>query len=235
MQCRNQSDIPIFTGKSISSYDGMFLCCNSLQKDISNQKIPTMKTSISKKLFALCVAATLFALGACNSGPKEEDTKKEAEKQNDTMVAKPEKNDAQWIVDVQAANLKEVRVSKAALAHATMTHTKDLAQMMIDGHQKAYDDLAALAKSKNIAVPTNMTSSDISDSTKIADDKTKDVDKDYCDMMVSAHKDAIDKFQKESTDGADPDVRNWATSMLPNLQKHLDAALQCQEECKKMK
>src|SRR5207244_5055695 len=94
--------------------------------------------------------------------------------------------------------------------------------------------LASLARNKNIAVPTNMTSGDISDSVKIADDKGKDVDKDYCDMMVSAHKDAISAFQKESTEGYDADVKNWATSMLPNLQKHLDAAMQCQEECKKM-
>src|SRR5690348_8128976 len=101
----------------------------------TSQKVPR---TISQKLFVLLVGAALFAIGACNSGPKEEDTKKEAEKQNDTMVAKPEKNDAQWIVDVEEANLKEVRVSKAALAHAMMDHTKNLAQMMIDGHQKAY-------------------------------------------------------------------------------------------------
>ena len=136
-----------------------------------------MKTSISKKLLVICSAAMLFALGGCNQGPKEEDTKKEAEKQNDTTVAKPQKNDAQWIVDIEAANLKEVRVSKAALAHATMDHTKNLAQMMIDGHQKAYDDLASMARNKNISVPTNMTSSDISDSVKIADDIVKQLKK----------------------------------------------------------
>ncbi len=194
-----------------------------------------MKTTIFNQFFALCTAVSLFAFVACNSGPKQEDTTKEAEKHNDTTFQKPEKNDAQFAVDAAAINLKEIRVSRAALSHAMMDHTKQLAQMMIDDHQKAYNDLSALAQTKNIAIPTNLTSGDISDSVKIADDKMKDVDKDYCDMMVSGHKDAIDKFQKESTDGADPDLKNWANSMLPGLQKHLDESMKCQEECKKMK
>ncbi|HYV93772.1 MAG TPA: DUF4142 domain-containing protein [Chitinophagales bacterium] len=193
-----------------------------------------MKTLISKKLLVLCAAATLFAFGACNSGPKQEDTKEAAEEHNDTTVAKQEKNDAQFMVDAAAVNLKEIHVSEAALAHAMMAHTKQLAQMMIDDHQKAYNDLTSLAKSKNIAIPTNLTSGDISDSVKIADAKPKNVDEDYCDMMVSGHKDAIDKFQKEITDGVDADTKNWASSMLPGLQKHLDEAMKCQEECKKM-
>lgn len=194
-----------------------------------------MKTRILKQFFALCTALSLFAFVACNSGPKQEDTKEAAEEHNDSTFDKPAKNDAQFVVDAAAINLKEIHVSRAALNHAMMDHTKQLAQMMIDDHQKAYNDLSALAQSKNIAVPTNLTSGDISDSVKIADAKMHDVDKDYCDMMVSGHKDAIDKFQKESTDGSDPDVKNWASSMLPGLQKHLDEALKCQEECKKMK
>ena len=193
-----------------------------------------MKTSISKKLLVLCTAATLFALGACNSGPKQEDTKEAAEEHNDSTFNKPEKNDAQFVVDAASLNLKEIHVSQAALAHAMMDHTKSLAQMLIDDHQKAYNDLSSLAKNKNIAIPTNLTSGDISDSVKIADAKMKDVDEEYCDMMVNGHKDAIDKFQKEITDGADADVKNWASSMLPGLQKHLDEAMKCQEECKKM-
>jgi putative membrane protein len=139
------------------------------------------------------------------------------------------------MVDAASISLKEIHVSQAALAKATMDHTKQLAQMMIDDHQKAYNDLSALAKSKNIALPTNLTSGDISDSVKIADAKPKEVDEEYCDMMVSGHKDAIDKFQKEITDGVDADTKNWASSMLPGLQKHLDESLKCQEECKKMK
>ena len=194
-----------------------------------------MKTPLFKQFVVISIAVSLFGFIACNSGPKQEDTTKEAEKHNDTTFQKPEKNDAQFAVDAATINLKEIHVSQAALAHAMMDHTKQLAQMMISDHQKAYNDLAALAKTKDIAIPVNLTSGDISDSVKIADDKMKDVDKDYCDMMVSGHKDAIDKFQKESTNGADPDLKNWASSMLPGLQKHLDESMKCQEECKKMK
>jgi putative membrane protein len=52
--------------------------------------------------------------------------------------------------------------------------------------------------------------------------------------MVSGHKDAIDKFEKEAKDGSDTEIKNWANSMLPTLRSHLDAAMKCQEECKAM-
>src|SRR6266480_3682190 len=108
-----------------------YFCGTFNQKEIFNLNIPTMKTSIFKQFFVLCIAASLFSFSACNSGPKQEDTTKEAEKHNDTTFQKPEQNDAQFAVDAAAINLKEIHVSQAALNHAMMDHTKQLAQMMI--------------------------------------------------------------------------------------------------------
>lgn len=194
-----------------------------------------MKTTIFNQFFALCITVSLFAFVACDSGPKQEDTMEAAEEHNDSAFKKPMESDAQFAAEAAAINLKEVHISQAALNRVTMDHTKQLAQMMIDEHQKAYNDLSALARTKNIAIPTNLTSGDIEDSVKITKADVKNVDKDYCDMMVSGHKDAIDKFQKQATDGSDPDLKNWASSMLPALQKHLAEAEKCQEESKKMK
>jgi len=53
-------------------------------------------------------------------------------------------------------------------------------------------------------------------------------------MMVNGHKDVISKFEKASTDAADPDIRNWATSILPALRKHLEYSEMCKKKCENM-
>src|SRR5205085_12416343 len=43
----------------------------------------------------------------------------------------------------------------------------------------------------------------------------------YVKMMLSDHKKDVGEFQKESTRGADADVKSFATRTLPTLQEHL--------------
>ncbi len=51
--------------------------------------------------------------------------------------------------------------------------------------------------------------------------------------MVDGHKKAIELFEKQSTESSDADIREWATSMLPELRKHLDHAVTVQNKLEK--
>jgi putative membrane protein len=108
-----------------------------------------------------------------------------------------------------------------------------LGKMMEDEHSKAMEDLKSLAAKKQVTIPTAATEK-IQDAYKKLSEKTgKDFDKEYSDMMVKGHKDAIDKFEKAAKDAEDADIRNWASSMLPSLNAHLEHARQCEEKVKK--
>ena len=61
-----------------------------------------------------------------------------------------------------------------------------------------------------------------------------DFDKEYCDMMVKGHKDAIDMFEKAVNECEDSDIKSWASSMLPGLRTHLEHAMTCDDKMKKM-
>ena len=116
----------------------------------------------------------------------------------------------------------------------TQPAVKELGKMMEDEHTKAQNDLQALAASKQITIPLTLTENGMDANKKLMDKTGKDFDKSYCDMMVSGHKDAISKFEKASTDAIDPDIKSWATTMLPSLHMHLDNAMACQNKCEKM-
>jgi hypothetical protein len=49
-------------------------------------------------------------------------------------------------------------------------------------------------------------------------------------MMIRKHTDAIALFESGSSGSKDLDIKRWATSVLPNLHEHLNAAVACQNK-----
>jgi predicted outer membrane protein len=48
-----------------------------------------------------------------------------------------------------------------------------------------------------------------------------DFDRAYIKMMLSDHKKDVSEFEKQSTKGADADIKAFAGTTLPTLQEHL--------------
>lgn len=187
-----------------------------------------------KKINLIIATALSFGLmTACNHGPKDstqtadslnaaKDTSK-ADSSAKMTATTPDNDDSKFAVKAANAGMTEVALSKIALQQVTDSKLKDFAQMMITDHTKAGDQLAALAKTKNIVLPMAVNS----DSQKVIDDMTKksgsDFDKAYVDQMVADHKDAVKLFQDEAKNAVDPDIKAFATNTLPTLQGHLSA------------
>ena len=60
--------------------------------------------------------------------------------------------------------------------------------------------------------------------TKLSGKTGADFDRDYSKMMLSDHNKDVSAFEKQSTKGADPDLKAFATRTLPILQEHLQMA-----------
>lgn len=106
--------------------------------------------------------------------------------------------------------------------------------MMEAEHTKSLADLTALAKTKNISLPTSQTENGKDAYKKLNNKSGNDFVKEYSSMMVNGHKKAIELFEKASTDCTDSDIKAWATATLPALRTHLDQSLMCQKQCEKM-
>jgi putative membrane protein len=174
------------------------------------------------------MALTIGGLTACNSGTPENDSVDSAQKvnevaqENNTPAASSE--DADFAVMAANSGMTEIEASKLALNTSTNANVKKYAQMIIDEHTATAAKLNSIAASKNITVPTVL-STDSQDKINDLGKKTgKDFDKAYVDMMVSDHKDVIDAFQKENTNTADADLKAFTAETIPALQKHLDEA-----------
>jgi putative membrane protein len=190
-----------------------------------------MKTTALLSVFLLAG----LSLTSCKQGEKTS----EAEGNPpiaDTVAKAPAsgntETDATFLTDVANINREEITLGKLALTRATTKDVKDYAQMMIDGHTKAMNEVQGLAGKKGITLPQ-----DLSDEGKKAvQDLTaadgKAFEKMYIDMMVKGHTDAIAKFDSEKDNTADADVKAWVTKMIPDLQMHLDHAVTAQQKLK---
>jgi putative membrane protein len=199
-----------------------------------------MKTTIFSSL-AVCAMASLFAcqspsnnkdvtddsVGAINRAP---DTRTDADRATADSARMGES--AQGTVDDRTHNfmneaamggMAEVELGKLAQEKATSQRVKNFGEMMVRDHSAANDDLKAIARQKNVTLPT-----DLGKHKDHYDDLSKktgaNFDKAYMKMMVDDHQDDISAFEKIAENGTDPDVKTFASQKLPTLRKHLDSA-----------
>jgi putative membrane protein len=172
-------------------------------------------------------------LTSCDNKP--DDAKEAAEEVNEEVkdTRKGEK-DAQFLVDAADINLMEVHMAQQA-TKATLQEVKDYAKKMETDHQKAYDDVAALAASKNITIPGTVSEEGMKHHMDINEKTGYDFDRAFMDKMVDGHETAVKKFEEAADDCEDVEIKAWAAKMVPELQAHLDQAKLIKEKVKDMK
>jgi putative membrane protein len=126
--------------------------------------------------------------------------------------------------DAAEGGMAEVQDANLAQQKATNPEVKDFAARMIKDHTAADDKLMSLAASKNITLPGSPGLMDKAGKAKLDMESGDTFDKGYIKSQLSAHRDAIKLFRKESQTGQDPEAKAFAQSTLPTLESHLHEA-----------
>lgn len=184
-----------------------------------------MHMKINRNTFWTVIVAAAFAFAACQPKNKAEDAKEVAEDQNEAKFDDSEiEDDTQWAVAVADMGMMEVEASKLALERASTPAVKQFAQMMIDDHSKANEELKGLAGQKNISLPATLSDKSQKKYNDLMEKTGKDFEDAYTDCMVKDHKDAVDKFKKQADKGEDADLKSWAAGKVAALEHHLEMA-----------
>jgi putative membrane protein len=130
------------------------------------------------------------------------------------------KADRDFYEKVAKASMAEVQISRVAATRTTNPEVKRFAQMMVEDHENATEQLAALAATRGISLPAKGPHPD-----KWEKRDARNFDRDYIDQMVSDHEDVVKLFQKQARDGEDAETVAFARKHLPKMQEHLQHAL----------
>ena len=101
---------------------------------------------------------------------------------------------------------------------------KAFAQAMITDHTPANAKLAALATSKGLTPPTDPSAAQQKMLAKLQGLSGDKFDKTYLSGQVRAHEAMLKLFERESTNGKDADLKAFADSTVPVIQKHITMA-----------
>lgn len=170
---------------------------------------------------------------SCGENNKPEDSAEVAEDKNEAKFEKDDyTKDAEFVVKATVDSYYEIKTAELVISRTSNTKVKDLAQKMKDEHSSANAELKGLALLKNFSIPDTMDSEHSKNYYELIEKKGSDFDKEYVDGLIKGHKDAIDMFEKQSTDGSEPDTKNWASAQLPGLRHHLQMAEEVKEQIK---
>ena len=131
--------------------------------------------------------------------------------------------DRDFLMQAAQGALFEVEASRVALMKATSNETRDFANMMVADHGRANQELDQLVRSKG-----GMVSERIDGEHQSAIDQLRRLDgpafeRQYYELQVTAHDEAIRLFDRAARGAQDPDLRSFANRTLPTLRKHRDA------------
>ena len=132
--------------------------------------------------------------------------------------------DASFYKDAAAGGMSEVELGQLAQDKASTPAVKEFGAMMVKDHSAADDRLKSLAMSEQVSLPDGPTVLQKATKAKLDMMSGESFDKSYIKGMLDDHKADIKDFQKEASDGKDPQARAFAAATLPTLKHHLQRA-----------
>ncbi|HEY0340016.1 MAG TPA: DUF4142 domain-containing protein [Steroidobacteraceae bacterium] len=115
--------------------------------------------------------------------------------------------------------MTEVELGKLALSKSTNNDVKQFAQKMVQDHGQADAQLAGLANSKGMMVPTRLDAKHEAVVKTLSGKSGAAFDSAYADHMAKGHAEAVALFEAASQ-SSDADLAAFAKQTLPTLQQH---------------
>ena len=137
------------------------------------------------------------------------------------LIAMADSPDASFYKKAAEGGIAEIEAGNLAQTKADSQKVKDFGAMMVKDHSAANDKLKAVAMTKDITLPTSSSVGQMATKAKLEVLTGDTFDKSYVKGMIEDHKADIKEFQKEASQGKDPDAKAFAAATLPTLQAHL--------------
>lgn len=143
----------------------------------------------------------------------------------DTTNQRMQNVDAQTFSRMAAmSNQFEIQSSQLAQQKARSAEVKAFAQDMIKDHQMAAQRMKAVMAKANAS--GDMTTGSVMDEkhqaimTKLKSASGAEFDRAYVEAQMQAHEEAVALFTAYSQSGDDPQLKQFASEMLPTLEQH---------------
>jgi putative membrane protein len=140
-----------------------------------------------------------------------------------------DQSDNQFVKDLTSGNTTEVALGRVAQQKSASADVKAFGEMMVRDHTEALDALKQAAARQNIEVPAVVNEKHRDLRQRLAALTAKDFDREYMNAMVDAHEATVKKLKDRVDDGNDA-LSQFASTILPTVQHHLEQAKQIRDK-----
>jgi len=133
--------------------------------------------------------------------------------------------DQQFVTAAAGNGRYEVQASRLAMYRAASPQVRNYAQMLVDHHTRAGNELMDLARDRGMRLPGVLPRGKHARLDRLASATGDEFDRMYVRLVgIEDHQADIALFERASRELRDPELRAWANKTLPTLRSHLDAA-----------
>jgi putative membrane protein len=129
---------------------------------------------------------------------------------------------ADFVKEAASSDMFEIQSSQLAVERASDERVKTYAQQMITDHTKTSTEMKGMvqAGTAKVEIPTEMLPMHQKMLDNLKGLNGADFTKQYLDHQVTAHKDAVNLFQRYGKGGDNEQLKTWANTTLPALEHH---------------
>src|SRR6201996_4407489 len=120
-------------------------------------------------------------------------------------------SDQHFMKEAAQGGMAEVELGQLAADKASSPEVKEFGQRMVKDHSQANDQLKQIAMQKGVTLPSSPSAKDEMTKKRLSNMSGDAFDQAYMKDMLKDHKADIAAFEKESTNGKDPDVKQFAS------------------------
>ncbi|KQU87060.1 hypothetical protein ASC78_05840 [Variovorax sp. Root318D1] len=133
--------------------------------------------------------------------------------------------DPQFITAAAGNGRYEIQASRMAMYRAASPQVRSYAQMLVDHHTRARNELMALVRDRGMRLPGVLPRGKHAKLHRLASATEDEFDRTYIRLVgIEDHQADIALFERASREARDPELRAWAGKTLPTLRSHLEAA-----------
>jgi putative membrane protein len=129
--------------------------------------------------------------------------------------------DSSFYKNAAEGGMSEVELGQLAQKKAAGSAVKEFGAMMVKDHTATNEKLKSLAASKQVSLPDSPNTMQKASKTKLDAMTGNKFDNAYVRGMIADHKSDIKEFEKEASEGKDPQAKAFASETLPTLRAHL--------------
>lgn len=176
---------------------------------------------IRPALATCALAAILPALSFAQTTVREDRVLPTARDVRVVDPARPLKRaDRDFMEKAAKASMSEVAISRVAASRTSNADVRRFAQMMIEDHEAAIEQLTGLASAYGVSLPAKDRLPE-----KWEKRDAKNFDREYLEQMIDDHENVVKAFEKQARDGEDAETVAYARKYLPKMQQHLQHAI----------